>query len=128
MGLLNGGSVFSDMQCLVDIEICRYIHGHFAPFGDFSSIDGLVDLIDGVGLQGSYVAEDHTLLHFRDNWLPNIFDRTSFVSVDESRTKDLYARARESLDTILSRKEFWEIDAPRARAIDEVVEKAELAL
>jgi trimethylamine--corrinoid protein Co-methyltransferase len=128
VGLLNGGSVFSDMQCLVDIEICRYIHGHFAPFGDFSSIDGLVDLIDGVGLQGSYVAEDHTLLHFRDNWLPNIFDRTSFVSVDESRTKDLYARARESLDTILSRKEFWEIDAPRARAIDEVVEKAELAL
>ena len=128
VGLLNSGSVFSDMQCLVDIEICRYIHGHFGQFGDFSSIDELVDLIDGVGIQGSYVAEEHTLLHFRDNWLPWIFDRTNFVSVDESRARDLYASARDVLDGIYSRGGFWEIDTQKARAIDEVVEKADREL
>jgi trimethylamine--corrinoid protein Co-methyltransferase len=116
------------MQCLVDIEICRYIHGHFSRFGDFSSIDELVDLIDGVGIQGSYVAEEHTLLHFRDNWLPWIFDRTNFVSVDESRARDLYASARDVLDGIYSRGGFWEIDTQKARAIDEVVEKADREL
>ena len=98
--------------------------GVTSRFGDFSSIDELVDMIDGVGPQGSYVAEEHTLLHFRDNWLPGIFDRTSFVSVDESRARDLYASARGVLDSISSRGGFWEIDAQKARAIDEVVEKA----
>ena len=128
VGLLNGGSVFSDAQCLVDIELCRYIHGHFAPFGDFGEIDELVELIAGVGSQGNYVAEDHTLRRFRESWMPRLFDRTSFVSVEESRARDIYRNARETLDRIYSRVDFWQIDPHRAKAIDEVVARAEREL
>jgi trimethylamine:corrinoid methyltransferase-like protein len=128
VGLINGGSVFSDAQCLVDIELCRYIHGHFEPFGDFSSIDELVDLIGTVGSQGNYVAEDHTLRRFRESWIPQLFDRTGFSSIEESRTRDIYRNARESLRRIYSKGDFWQIDPPRARAIDEVVARAEREL
>ena len=83
VGLVNSGSVFSDVQCLVDIELCRFIHGHFGSFGDFASCPDLVGLIDSVGVQGSYVAEDHTLGHFRESWMPWLLDRTSFSSFEE---------------------------------------------
>jgi trimethylamine--corrinoid protein Co-methyltransferase len=128
VGLINGGSVFSDVQCLVDIELCRYIHGHFEPFGDFGEMGELVELIGSVGSQGSYVAEEHTFRRFRDNWMPRLFDRTSFVSFDESRAKDIYSNAQESLDRIYSRGGFWEIDPQRGKAIDEVVARAEREL
>jgi trimethylamine--corrinoid protein Co-methyltransferase len=33
-----------------------------------------LDVIDQVGPQGDYMAEEHTLEHFRDCWYPRIFD------------------------------------------------------
>jgi trimethylamine--corrinoid protein Co-methyltransferase len=128
IGLVNGGSVFSDLQCLVDLELCRYVQAHFSPFGDFGSTEELVDLIDRVGIQGNYVEQDHTLKHFRENWLPALFDRSSFVSLDDSRAKDLYAQARERLRGMYAAGDFWELEPERQRAIDEVVHSAERAL
>jgi trimethylamine:corrinoid methyltransferase-like protein len=128
VGLINGGAVYSDVQALVDIEICRYIHGHFGAFGDFSSCDGLVELIDSVGVQGSYVSEDHTLAHFRESWMPWIMDRSAVSSFDDSRAKDFYAQARAALRAIESQGDFWQIEPEKARAIDEVVRRAEREL
>jgi len=34
------------------------------------------DLIDSVGPGGSFIAEDHTLEHFRSFWVPTVLDRT----------------------------------------------------
>jgi trimethylamine--corrinoid protein Co-methyltransferase len=128
VGLVNSGSVFRDVQCLVDIEICRSIHGYFGSFGDFASCPDLVGLIDSVGVQGSYVAEDHTLGHFRESWMPWLLDRTSFSSFDDSRAKDLYEGARAELRRFDSGHDFWHIDAEKERAIDEVVTRAEREL
>jgi trimethylamine--corrinoid protein Co-methyltransferase len=124
VGLIDSGAVFSDTQCLVDIELCRFIHAHFGPFGDFASCGELVDLVDSVGVQGSYTAEDHTLGHFRDTWMPRLMDRTSFASFDDSRAKDIYAAARAELGRFDSRRDFWLIEPEKAKAIDDVVERA----
>jgi len=128
VGLINSGAVFSDVQCLVDIEICRYIHGHFGSFGDFSSIGEITDLVREVGIQGSYVAADHTLRHFRESWMPSIMDRTSFSSLTDSQAGDIYANAFASIQEMHSRAEFWQIDPSAARAIDQVVRQAERIL
>ncbi len=45
VGLLEAGAVFSDLQALVDLELCRYIHAHFGGFGDAASVPQLVGLI-----------------------------------------------------------------------------------
>jgi trimethylamine--corrinoid protein Co-methyltransferase len=124
VGLMYSGSVFSIEQALVDVEICRYIHGHFSDFAHFDAIQDIVDLIDRVGIRGNYIAEDHTLAHFKENWFPGLFDRTSFVSLEESKTKDVYAKAHQRVRTLLSAGDFWKIEPEKAREIDRIVEKA----
>ncbi len=128
VGLVHGGAVFSDVQALVDLELCRYIHAHFGSFGDFSSLEELTGLIAAVGIRGSYLSEQHTLAHFRENWLPELFDRSVFVSSEDSRRKDIYATAWERLRGLYDRKEFWQLDAERSRELEAVVARAEKLL
>jgi trimethylamine--corrinoid protein Co-methyltransferase len=128
LGLLNGGSIFSGEQALVDLEICRYIHSHFGDFGDFNQIRELTELITSVGIRGHYISEDHTLHHFRDNWFPQIIDRTSFESIKENGDKDIYKNAHHRMTELLSSGDFYEIDGDRSREIDTIVRRAEKIL
>jgi len=128
VGLINSGSVFSLEQALVDIEICRYIHAHFGDFINPADLEGLCELIHRVGIRGQYVTEDHTLKHFKKNWFPLIFDRSSFVSFDENKRKDIYNNANERITSITQAEDFWEIESDRAREIDRVVKSAEKVL
>jgi len=135
VGLINAGSVFSDLQCLVDLELCRYIHGHFAAFGwapgdpaTPGALDELVELIDRVGIQGNYVEADHTLAHFRERWMPQLFDRSSFLSLEDSRARDLYAAARARLGELYAAGDYWELEPEKQREIDRVVRTAERTL
>ena len=43
---------------------------------DISDQTLALDLIDSVGPGGSYIAEDHTLEHFRNFWVPGVLDRS----------------------------------------------------
>jgi trimethylamine--corrinoid protein Co-methyltransferase len=124
VGLIHSGSVFCIEQAMVDLEICRYIHGHFTEIDDFQGIHEIVELIDRVGIRGSYIAEDHTLRHFKNNWFPWIMDRTSFFSFEESEKKNIYYSGRERVEKLLLSGDFWEIDRDRGKEIDAVVEKA----
>ena len=128
LGLINSGAVFSAEQALVDLEICRYIHGHFGGFGDFGELAQTVELIRQVGIRGSYLSEDHTASRFRDNWLPQILDRSHFVSFAQSEKEDIYRSAHNRREQLMKSAAFWEIERDRARAIDEVVRKAERVL
>jgi trimethylamine--corrinoid protein Co-methyltransferase len=128
LGLVQGGSVFCMEQALVDLEICRFIHGHFTDIDDFNMIHDIVDLIDRVGIRGNYIAEDHTLHHFKENWFSQIFDRTSFTSFDQSRGRDIYNNAHERVKKLQLSGEFWEIDRDRVKEIDAVVNKAQKIL
>jgi trimethylamine--corrinoid protein Co-methyltransferase len=128
LGLVNAGAVFSDVQALVDLELCRYIHAHFESFGDFSRLPELTALIDAVGIRGNYLGEGHTLAHFRENWLPELFERSASLSSEDNRRKDLYAGAWQRLRGLYARKDFWQLDADACREIDAVVTRAEKVL
>jgi trimethylamine--corrinoid protein Co-methyltransferase len=39
-----------------------------------------LDLIDKVGPGGHFLNEEHTLRHFRENWYPTLFNRTSYTT------------------------------------------------
>ncbi len=124
VGLINSGAVFSIEQALVDIELCRYIHAHFGGMGESTMMPELVQLIGEVGIRGHYIAETHTLEHFRENWFPQIMDRTGFTSIKQSKEKDMYSAAHDKVREMLNSGDFWEIDSDRAKEIDAVVEKA----
>jgi len=44
-----------------------------------------LDLIDRVGPGGNFLAEEHTLKHFRKHWVPTIMDRSQ-LSIEETGT------------------------------------------
>ncbi len=124
VGLLEAGAVFSDLQALVDLELCRYIHGHFDHFGGLGggdSLSQLVELIGSVGIRGSFLEVPHTLEHFRENWLPGIFDRGASAG-------NIYDRARSRLAELYARTDFWELEAAASRELDAVVRSAERSL
>jgi trimethylamine--corrinoid protein Co-methyltransferase len=120
IGLINGGSAFSAEQAVVDLEICRAIHAHFEPFRGFGGTGELLDAIDSAGPRGNFTETAHTLHHFRENWLPRIFDRTG--------SRDIYRNAHAEVERVLSMGAFWEIEPEKARAIDGIVESAERVL
>jgi trimethylamine--corrinoid protein Co-methyltransferase len=47
---------------------------------DVSEETMAVDLIDQVGPGGHFLNEEHTLRHFRENWYPSLFDRSSHAT------------------------------------------------
>jgi trimethylamine--corrinoid protein Co-methyltransferase len=48
-----------------------------------------LDLIDRIGPRGSYISEKHTLQHFRNFWVPTIFDRSMVKDEKTKRCGDL---------------------------------------
>jgi trimethylamine---corrinoid protein Co-methyltransferase len=128
VGLLSSGSIFSMEQALVDIEICRMIHGSLNRSFGFENIAEITEIIRNVGIRGNTIQEEHTFNNFRQNWLPEIMDRTSFASIEDSRGKDIYKRAKERKDKLLAGNNFWHIDGEKSREIDSIVKSAEKTL
>ncbi len=53
-----------------------------------------LDLIDEIGPGGSYITHEHTLRHFKEMWIPNVFDRTNFEVLGEEALIDAGERAQ----------------------------------
>jgi trimethylamine--corrinoid protein Co-methyltransferase len=60
-----------------------------------------LDLIDCVGPGGSFIAEEHTVRHFRSQlWMPRILDRLFYEPWSEQGRPDALARTREQLAAV----------------------------
>jgi len=116
VGLLHAGSVFSAEQALVDIELCRLVHGQLACHMDTGLLGEIVNVVNEAGIRGDSLASEFTLRHFRDSWQAHL------------GTGDLYAAAHERCRLLLGSRDFWEIESGKAREIDRIVRKAESIL
>jgi trimethylamine--corrinoid protein Co-methyltransferase len=116
VGLLHAGSVFSVEQALVDLELCRLVHGQLACRVDTGLLGEIVSVVHEAGIRGDSLGSEFTLRHFRDSWQP------------ELGTGDIYAAAHERCRSILGARSFWEIEVEKAREIDRIVRKAESIL
>ncbi len=81
-----------------------------------------VDVIDRVGPGGSFLGEEHTRRHFRDNWFPKLLDRSNYDiwKADGGRTlaQRANARAKEILETHQSQPIGEKIRAQLSAVID----------
>ena len=55
-----------------------------------------VEAIHEVGPGGEFMSHDHTMAHWRELWLPQIFDRQRLAPWEEQGAKDVKARLRET--------------------------------
>ncbi len=100
VGYINNGLTTSYEQLLVSNEVIgmvRRIAGGFEVNQETLALD----LIDRVGPGGEFLTSDHTLKHFRENWLPRLVSRVPFAKWEKGERKDMASRANEKAKEIL---------------------------
>ncbi|MFQ5400580.1 MAG: trimethylamine methyltransferase family protein [Anaerolineae bacterium] len=64
-----------------------------------------LDVIDEVGPGGEFLSHDHTMAHWRELWLPQVFDRQRLESWQEEGSKDINSRLREMTLSLMDEHE-----------------------
>lgn len=76
VGVTGNGTILSPEFMVFIDEIINMVNVSMQGI-DINNETLALDLIDRVGPGGAYIAENHTLKHFRNFWSPKIFDRTA---------------------------------------------------
>lgn len=82
-----------------------------------------LDLIDEIGPGGNYITHDHTLNHFKEMWMPGIFDRTNMEDLQEGHILDAGARAQKRAMEIIETHEPEPISQGAMQDLDEVTRR-----
>jgi len=97
-GLLDAGATFSSTQAMLDLEVnaalWRYQQGL-----EVSREAIALELIEEVGIGGSFLASEHTLRHFREAWYPRLLDRSVW--------SELAPRAASEQEVLTRADERW---------------------
>jgi len=127
-GSFEGGMAASFEELVLDDEICRAV---------LKVVQGIevndetlaIDVIDKVGPGGHFLAEKHTLNHFKKSlFFSDLADRQSYDAWKKAGGKSMVKRAREKAQEIL--KEHWPkpLDKDVQKEISEIIERAEKEL
>lgn len=60
-----------------------------------------LDVIQQVGPGGQFITHDHTMAHWRELWMPQVFDRQRLERWQKQGSKDVNARLRERVIAIM---------------------------
>ena len=127
VGLLAGGKRFCPEQAVLELEVAECLNRLYQGI-DVSEDSLAVDIIDKIGIAGEYFSDDHTLMNFRNLWLPKIWDHKNPDTFEIEQQSDMLDAAGQKIQQIWSRDDLYKIDDDRAKAIDEVVARAEKVL
>ena len=127
-GSFEGGMAASFEELVMDDEICKAV---------LKAVQGIevndetlaIDVIDKVGPGGHFLAEKHTLNHFKDVlFFSEVADRQSYDGWKKAGGKSMVKRAREKAEEIL--REHWPtpLDKDVQKEISEIIERAEKEL
>jgi trimethylamine--corrinoid protein Co-methyltransferase len=102
MGYIDNGLTTSYQQLVVMDEVVGLV-ARFMEGIEVTEETMALEVIDQVGPGGQYLAEEHTLRHFRRNWFPTLLDRSNYSAWCENGKQSLgeraAARARQLLET-----------------------------
>jgi trimethylamine--corrinoid protein Co-methyltransferase len=124
LGYLEGGLTASYELIVAMDEVAglvkRYMRG--VELDDESMA---LDVIQQVGPGGHYIGAEHTYHHFRENWIPRLFDRLSFSDWRTSGEPTLGDRAREHVRRLLDEHQPAPLPEGISRALETIVDRAE---
>ncbi len=84
-----------------------------------------LNVIDQVGPGGHFLGEPHTLEHFRQNWMPELFDRSPRDEWEKDGALTLGDRAADRVRHILKHHEPDPLDGEIAAVLEDVIQQAE---
>ncbi|MFH0963337.1 MAG: trimethylamine methyltransferase family protein [Planctomycetota bacterium] len=131
LGDLDGASLFSLEQCILDLDVCRGVFELYRP-AKMTDTRMAVPEIERIGAQHgkSHMETDFTLEHFRETlWMPTVIPhaywKEGLTGVSET---DVLQHAHSRVQDILARHEPYQAPAPMSKAIQKVLEKASAEL
>lgn len=117
VGYLDGGKTGSLpflVMCDDFISAARYIGAGTAVNSDTLGTDTIVE----VGPSGHFMAEEHTMKHFRTEiWAPTVFNRMMYQNWEEMGSKDALELAREKTVAILKE---GSVNTPAGTVIEKI--------
>ncbi len=101
IGYLEAGLAFSPEFVVLTDEIIAQTR-QFTAGVELNAEALAVKVINDVGPGGEFMSHEHTLAHWRDLWVPQLFDRQRLDPWQEKGAKDLNARVREKTVAIMN--------------------------
>ena len=120
IGLLDDSTVLSYEELLIDNDLVGLVINSAKEI-DVSKETLATDIIEKVGIGGSYLTEMHTLKHVREFHTPTIWSKDSFDSWVSRGKKSTLAVAREKAEWILKEHKPKKLDQDKAKALDKIV-------
>lgn len=94
VGYLEAGLTNSPEYMVLTNEIISQARG-FAAGVSLDDESLALDVIHEVGPGGQFISHDHTLSHWRELWVPKLFDRTRLDRWEAQGSKDTRSRTRD---------------------------------
>jgi trimethylamine--corrinoid protein Co-methyltransferase len=120
VGYLESGRLNSIEQIVICDELIHFVK-QFMKGLEVSQETLALEVIDQVGPFGDYLTTEHTLRHFKEDWYPELFDRSLYDHWIASGGKSLRQRARERVDEILASHEVEPLPPNVQEKIDAIV-------
>jgi trimethylamine--corrinoid protein Co-methyltransferase len=117
-------TAMGDAGCLEMIVICDDILGYVLRILKDISVDEealAFDVIRSVGPGGNYLREMHTFRHFKENYMPKIFDRTNPATWMTRGSKEAREIARQRVEEILKQHHPQPLRDETRREIDKIL-------
>jgi trimethylamine--corrinoid protein Co-methyltransferase len=93
---------------------------------DFSPEHLALDLIEKVGPEGNYLAEEHTFRHFREEfWFPQLLDHNNYDGWIAAGGKTLAEKAHHAAEKIFQDHSAKPLDSAVKAKFDEILRKGE---
>ncbi len=123
VGYLDGGMTNSIEQVVICDELIAYTK-HFMKGLEVNEETLALDVIDKIGPDGNFMADQHTRKHYREDWYPQLFERRNFDAWEKAGAKTMRQRAREKTLDILEHHKPEPLPADVKQQIDQIVERA----
>jgi len=124
LGICGVDQATSLAMLLMQHEIIGYVERVMRGFEIDDETLG-IDTIRQVGHDGTFLAAEHTLRHFREElWFPQLLDRQFWPNWVEAGAADMHQRCVEEKDRILRDHEPEPLDPDVEREIDKIVANA----
>lgn len=125
MGIAGMDQGFSLPQLIIDNEIIGFVKRIMKGMRVDEEACAY-EVIERVGIGGSFLTEDHTLTHWREEfWLPLLCDRYLWDPWMEAGGKTMLDRALDRQSEILSKHSLDWLDESMQRELDAIVRAAE---
>jgi trimethylamine--corrinoid protein Co-methyltransferase len=81
-----------------------------------------IEVIKSVGHHGTFLAEDHTVRHFRDElWFPQLLDRNYWSNWSENGSRSMFDRCVAMKDQLLKAHSPEPLDPDTAKELDKIL-------